>query len=334
MPLLRGKHCFEVKSDELLSLADSGRRHSDAVVRMTAARLMNKYPSPQHTTWLNELLSDTHIEVRNVARQMLVLTNDQTPDLRTQIVAECAAKIAGPAADWQGIEQALVILGQIHATGHSPACVPLLNHGRPEVEVTSAWLMHLYPDRTVAAAVLQQIADREAYVLKIREQPDLALNAGLQLAHLFQLSGLLRETSQLELISKNFEKTCPGGELKRAAAMWSIGLSHQDSPLPGLVGQLEGRVQDRSGPNPEREIVRRMSVLALGWMNSRSSESVLKDSLSVDPPGSLIPQSSRWVLMRLGYEELPEPSANVFGVGGWKLLPAEPLPTDLLLQSK
>ncbi|MBL8815447.1 MAG: hypothetical protein JNL58_05420 [Planctomyces sp.] len=324
---------FDQNADALKPLLETGRKHSDAVVRMTSARVMNRFPTPEYCTWLNELLSDAHIEVRNVARQMLVLNAAADETLRLQIIDQAATKISGNPADWQGIEQALLVLGQVRSARHSLACLPLLTNGRAEVEVTAAWLMHLYPDPNAECrlAVLKQIEDREALLKTVDDDPDMVLNAGFQLAHLFQLCGLLRERSQLQLLSENYSKTCRGGEVKRAAAMWAIGLSHENEPLPEIVGQLESRVRDRTGPNPEREVVRRMSVMALGWMNSSSSEETLKDSWKMDPPVALIPQSARWVMLRLGLEELPEPKGDTVGVGGWKLLPAEPLPAELLL---
>ena len=51
----------------------TGRSHRDAVVRMTAAHVMRRFPDNQRIEWLHRQLSDRHLEVRNVAREMLFL---------------------------------------------------------------------------------------------------------------------------------------------------------------------------------------------------------------------------------------------------------------------
>ncbi|MBL8815446.1 MAG: hypothetical protein JNL58_05415 [Planctomyces sp.] len=318
---------FEQNRESLVSIIPHGKAHTDAVVRMTAARVMQKFPSAQHTTWLREMLSDFHLEVRNVARQMLVMVAEADPALREQIIGECAAVIAGNPEDWQGIEQSLVVLAQVRSYTHSTACLTLLKHPRSEVLVTSAWLMELYPDAAVTEPVVARIQELDGVFANPPGGIDYEA-VGLQMAHLIHVAALLRQQSLRPLFEKDFSKAAPGGLPKRGASMWALGLTHEFQDDADLSQKFKGRIEDRNTIPPEAEIVRRMSVTALGFMNSRSMIPVVEDAYKVDSPSSVIPGAARWALPILGAPEPPPVKPLVFGVGGWKLLPADAIPTE------
>lgn len=318
---------FEQSSETLLSMVPQGKAHTDAVVRMTAARVMQKFPSAQHTTWLREMLSDFHLEVRNVARQMLVLVAEADPALREQIIGECTAVIEGNPDDWQGIEQSLVVLAQVRSYTHAPACLTLLKHPRSEVLVTAAWLMELYPDAAVTEPVVARIQELDGVFANPPGGMDYEA-VGLQMAHLIHVAALLRQQSLRPLFEKDFSKAAPGGLAKRGASMWALGLTHEFQDDADLSQKFKGRIEDRNTIPPEAEIVRRMSVMALGFMNSKSMIPVVQDAYKVDSPSSVIPGAARWALPILGVPEPPPVQPLVFGVGGWKLLPADEIPTE------
>ena len=98
-------------------------------------------------------LSDRHLEVRNVAREMLFLVAEEQAPLRDGIIAMASDTLVADRDDWQAIEQCLLLLGQLRASQFSDRCIPLLDHPRNEVLVTSAWLLHLFPDPAVEDAV-------------------------------------------------------------------------------------------------------------------------------------------------------------------------------------
>lgn len=61
---------YRLNAAGLLPTLDSGRKHRDAIIRMTAARVIHQFPTAERAGWLHEQLSDKHLEVRNVAREM------------------------------------------------------------------------------------------------------------------------------------------------------------------------------------------------------------------------------------------------------------------------
>ena len=140
---------FRLNPDALVPVVPMGRNHRDAFVRMTAARIMRLFPDAERSGWLHEQLSDKHLEVRNVARDMLFLVAEEQAPLRDGIIAMASDTLTANNENWQGIEQSLLLLGQLRAAQFSDRCVPLLEHPRNEVLVTSAWLLHLFPDQAV-----------------------------------------------------------------------------------------------------------------------------------------------------------------------------------------
>jgi hypothetical protein len=224
--------------------------------------------------------------------------------------------------DWQGIEQSLLLLGQLRAAQFSDRCVPLLEHPRNEVLVTSAWLMHLYPDMAVQDAVRKQLMRNE----EMFKNPALipaGANLGLQSSYLIQFAGLQRLKDLHAFLEPNFSKSALGGVVKRTAAMWALGLLHENDPGSAVAKSFIERVADRPGLMPEHEPVRRMSAVALGVMRAKSAVPGLLEAYELDPPESLIPGSARWSLGMIG-EPLPDPlKPHSQAVGGWRLSPLD-----------
>ena len=315
---------FRQCRENLTGHLPSGRVHRDAAIRMTAARVMQLFPTAERTSWLHEMLSDRHIEVRNTARQMLVMTAGELPNLRDGMVDRAAAALRAESADWQGLEQSLVLLGQLQATQFSAECVPLLDYPRSEVMVSAAWLIHLYPDPLIKDPVLEQVVKLEA---QLREATVSYEDPGQKLGLLLQYCGVLRYAEVQPILERQYSKVAPGGGDMRAAAMWTVGLLNERNPDPAVIAKLEGRINDRNPMQPEYDQVRRMSVFALGMMRAMDSVPMLQNAFKIDPPVSLIPGMVRWVYPFLG-EPVPDdyPPTTVRAVDGWRLLPAESRP--------
>ena len=313
---------FRVNPEALIPALPPGRSHRDAVVRMTAAHIMQRFPDAERAGWLHALLSDRHLEVRNVAREMSVLVAEGQAHLRDGIVAMAGDTLAANHENWQGIEQSLLLLGQLRAGQFSDRCVPLLEHPRNEVFVTSAWLMHLYPDVSVQDAVRKQLMRNEE-LFKTPALIPAGADIGQQSSYLIQYAGLERLKDLHAFLEPNFSKGAPGGIYKRTAAMWTLGLFHENDPASEIATSFIGRVADRVGMMPEQEVVRRMSAIALGLMRAKSGVPGLLEAYEIDPADSLIPDSARWSLGMIG-EALPDPvRAYSQGVGGWRLSPVD-----------
>lgn len=308
----------------LVKHLDHGRHRNDAGIRMTAAQIMRLFPDDQRCGWLNEMVSDFNLEVRNVARTALERTGTEHPELKSVIIKAAAEKIRADSEDWQGIEQSLVLLGQLAATQFSESCVPLLTHKRPEVSVTAAWLLHLFPDTVVSDAVRAHI--ELLYRQRDSSDPELMETLGsasLQLAHLSLYAAIMRLQTLQPLLEKNFSKSFPASPEERSAAMWALGLLNQNHPDSKLAGKFASRIQDRDGMPPEMLVVRQMSVRALGMMRATDFTDVVRDAYRIDDSMALIPQAARWSLALLGEQPPPAPLPVSQSVGGWRLNPTQ-----------
>lgn len=313
---------FRHQPDLLQPLIEPGMIHRDATVRMTAARVMRLYPSADRVTKLHQLRSDLHIQVRNVARQMLERVAVEQPPLRDQIVGMAVDSLKPESSDWQGIEQSLVLLGQLRESTFSPQCLGLLNYPRNEVMVSAAWLIHLFPDLAVRDQVLQATLDAERMIYDPKEEPR---THGLKQALLFQYLGILRVAEIESVLEKQFNKQVPGGEERRGASMWALGLLHERKPDQSLITRFHERIQDRSSPRPEGSPVRRNSLLALGMMraNNPGTHAVVKESMVMDSATERVRGTTRWVHPLVGLE-LPPPIPDYkYAIGGWRLNPIE-----------
>ena len=312
---------FRLSPETLITALPAGRSHRDAVIRMIAARMMRLFPDAESAEWLHLLLSDKHLEVRNVAREMLFLVTEEQAPLRDGIIVKASDTLKANNEDWQGIEQSLLLLGQLRAAQFSDRCVPLLEHPRNEVLVTAAWLLHLFPDPAVEVAVRKQLSRNEEMFRNAASAP-VRIDIGEQTSYLFQYAGLMRLKDLQGLMEPDFSKTAPGGTFKRAAAMWTLGLFHENDPVPDLEKSFLGRMADRLSLPPETFEVRRMSAVALGLMRAKTAVPGLLEAYQIDYSDSVIPDSARWALGMIG-EPLPEPvKAYPIEVGGWKLGPA------------
>ncbi|MFN9719031.1 MAG: HEAT repeat domain-containing protein [Planctomycetota bacterium] len=305
----------------LLDHLPIGRTHVDSTVRISAARTMKLFPTPERCSWLNELLNDAHLHVRNVARQMLVEVALHNEGLYQQVVSEAANKLKPENTNWQGIEQSLILLGEIRSVWHSALCFPLLKYPRDEVGVSAAWLIHLFPDDGLRSQLLAAIQEIEKDILNT---PTMSLSSPLKQQHLLQAGALLRLRDLMPLLESKFSKAAPGGLHERSAAMWAIGLLNERNPDPSLVRQFEGRIVDRSSIPPEAAEVRRASVMALGLMRSKSSLEILEESYRIDPAQAFIPQTVRFVMPLIGEPIPPEIPEMVQQIGGWKITPPDP----------
>ena len=316
---------FQGNSELLLDHLETGRRHGDAQVRMTAARTMRVWPNPERTQWLQELLSDIHIEVRNVARSMLVLVAAEHPELKEQIITQAAGLLNPESKDWQGMEQSLLVLAQLQATQFSQAAFELLRHAKDEVVITAAWLIQLYPDESIRERVRTDIEQCEERLSRSDgSENDLSLRETM----LLQYAGLVRIKELEPILEAQFSKSAPGSTDKRASALWALAVIHEKTASEDLRKKYEARVVDRSALPPEYLPVRRSSVLSLGLLRSIKSIPVVMEAYEIDPLDAGIPDTARWVLPLLGQPMPPEIEPSRTGVGGWRITPVEDSTTN------
>ena len=309
---------FRQKLDLLQPLLAAGRVHREAYVRMTAARVMRALPDAERTSWLHQMLSDEHLLVRNVARGMLYEVAGEQPALKEQMISLCAGSLQPASQDWQGIEQSLVLLGQLRASTFSAQAVALLNYPRNEVMVSAAWLIHLFPDVSVRTGVLEAALDAEKWLYDPAER---AREHGMKQAFLFEYLGIMRVKEIEETLAKQFNKGVPGVLERRVASMWALGLLYENNPDPALAARLHDRIQDRNSPNPERFPVRRACLLALGMMRSTASQPIVQESFEIDDVSERLRGAARWVHPLVGLALPPAIAPIEQPMGGWRLNP-------------
>ncbi len=303
----------------LQSRLEAGVRHRDAVIRETAARVVRQFPDEPRLMLLQTLMSDGHVDVRNVARMMAERVAVEQPALAAVVERNAAATLVPDSPDGFGIEQSLYLLGQLRADRYSPQCVPLLIHPRREVTVAAAWLIHLFPDPDIRDAVVEHVRFLEARLHDpLPEQAD----PPQRMAFLVQYLGLLRIPDVEDVYRQQFSKGAPGGADKRAACLWALALLHERDPDPTLVAQYESRVKDRDGLMPESVPVRRVSVLCLGLLRGTSGIATVKEAFATDPLTTSIPVTAQWVLPLLGEPMPPHRPQERQLFGGWRLVPS------------
>jgi hypothetical protein len=278
---------------------------------MDAADAMRQFPNPERCEWLSEMTGDVHIEVRNVARACMLEVAEGDPQLHGVVVERAEAALLRETSPWQQLEQSLVLLCQLQQPQVAAAGVPLLQHERAEVAVTAAWAMHLYPDADLLAPAVEFVRSRDAW---LNQTGDLQItfdynDVALQIGFLFQFAGVLRDVQLEDIMEQQFSKSAPGGAIKRAAAMWSLGLLHENEPDNPLAEKFESRMLDTEGLNPEVLEVRQASIISVGRMRSTNSRSALMRAFAGDSVETLIPQSVRWStrLIGLPVPDLPPP---------------------------
>lgn len=309
-----------VNPHALVEIISAGRKHRDAAIRIVAARVMRLFPNVERLGWLHEQLGDKHLEVRNVAREMLFQVAEEHPELRERIIAVSGETLTADFDDWQGIEQNLLLLGQLRVAQFSDRCIPLLDHPRNEVLVTSAWLLHLFPDPTVVDGIKARLIRNEES-LQNPEATSTRTDVDQQSSYLIQYAGLLRLGGVQPYLEPAISKAPRVYTFKRAAAIWTLGLLNENNPEHGLVKSLAGRVADRLEPGAEQLEVRRISAVALGLMRANSASTELLDAYNIDPALSVIPDSARWALGMMG-QPLPDPVKPYEPVvGNWRLSP-------------
>lgn len=288
----------ELKPSLLVDQLNEAAEHPEVNVRLAAIRVLLTLPTAAGCELLQSLTADAHLGVRNTARNTLRILALADDDLKATILKNAGASIAEQTSNWQQLEQSLVLLGELHHRDWQSEWIRLLEHPRAEVYVTAAWLLHLMPNTESADAI-------NALTIARYETIDNAAGASgaLQLAFLFQHAGLIKAKSLEPLYRQQFSKGLDPE--MRGAGLWAMGQVYTAQPDPGLVAKLLERIFDDSMFDPEDFLVRRMSILALRWMDARSTIAELQSARDLYGESTLLGETVRWALPQLGGDTLP-----------------------------
>ncbi|MCP4858832.1 MAG: hypothetical protein GY903_30550 [Fuerstiella sp.] len=291
--------------EQLNEKLDVGVSHPESNVRFVAIQTLRLFPTEHGCQKLHVLAGDIHIGVRNSARQVLTILADTKADLRNTILQNAGGTLSDPEARWQQQEQSMVMLGQLGHREWQRDCLGLLEHDRPEVYVTAAWLLHLMPQHDIAEQVGETTMRRYELLQSARGESPPSGSLRVQLTFLFQHSGFTELKSLQGLCSKQFSNKDGGDPEKRAAGLWALGKINKGNPDPNITGKLIKRIFDDNPMLPEYDVVRRMSVLALVWMHARSTVPDMHRIREKYGAGGLLGETARWALPQFGEEQPP-----------------------------
>jgi HEAT repeat protein len=307
-----------INPDLIVKKAETLLRSPDAPLRSHAAMILFRLPGARHVQLLADMLDDPHPEVRVQARKHL-LELGLSKAWRAEVIAQGTRKLAG--ADWRALEQAAILLTQLH---HKPAVqrlLELLEFERPEVNVAAGWGLR-------RLAVSETVPEIETHVKRHYQRaaaakfgiPD-AVAVEHRLSQLIQLIGAQRYQPADKLLRLFIPKQ-QGLFEARAAAVWSLGLLHEGKDDPALATQLEERLNDGGSIPPEDPRVCLMSAITLGRLRAKQAlPSLQKHCPNGELGRSATPNACCWALTQINGTPLPAPRTIRVTDLGWVLVP-------------
>jgi hypothetical protein len=242
----------------VLTLAESAITNPNAHVRERAVSAYLVLLMIGRVRSLSHLLNDPHPDVRKQVCNGLLAPTEQS-ELIGPIRAAATEILAGD--QWQGQEQAALLLSALAHQSELNRLVELLESPRGEVMTASAW----------ARRKLAMLESIPALIDKVRRQTDQwrrqtspAIDA--QVAHLFVACGLVMAADVAPLMFDDTPKRQLLGEQSRSAAIWTLGRLFEGRPNDKLGVALEERVTDIDVKAPESQRVKYTSAVALARM--------------------------------------------------------------------
>jgi len=308
---------LELDPPRIVPLAEPALAQRDVNVRRLVARALFACPSADNIRLLAGLLADPNPSLRDDVRKFLEQLA-QSADWRSDVVGQAERLLSD--TRWTALEQCVVLLATLGVDATSERMVELLSHPRPEVYVAAAWGLRRLGAERMLASVLetarQRNENRAELLLGEAGQPDV----DQQLAHLFEFFGQKKYQAAEGLLREFIEKdmTIP---YARSAAIWALGLLHEDQPQAELVQALRQRLEDTNLPLPEHYWVRRFSAITLGRMKAAAALPTLE--MFNEPRGSqtTIGYACAWSIERITGRPMPPPATPVKYRSGFFLEP-------------
>jgi len=296
----------------VLDVADSAMQNNDANVRRVGIASYLKLPSPERIARVSRQLNDPHPELRVTVRNAL-FTMAKNGELKTEIIASTIAILTGD--DWRGQEQAALVLGALDQKQICGRLFELIESKRPEVMVAAAWSLRklALPE---SAAPVQSYAER---ITKDAATTTMPKHTDRQMAHLFELLGILKTRQAIPLMETYIPKSLTFGIDSRAAAIWSLGVIQEGEVNKALADKLLERVMDVAGIPPEFDDVRRVSVLSLGRLRAEQQVLELKKIVAGGVGNFPVDLTIRWTIWKTTGEKLPIPVPPTLERTGWFL---------------
>jgi hypothetical protein len=228
--------------------------------------------------------------------------------------------------NWQGLEQATILLTQLD---HKPAAgrlADLLLHERPEVYVTAAWGLRVLavPESLPAAFEYLKAREKNMQVGRLNGQLE---TIDLQLSQIAQYLGQGRYRPADDVLRRAIPPNSPLGPETRAAAAWALGLLHEGDPVPAIARVLAGRIRAVMPFDVEDGRVRRMSAITLGRMKAADELDTLRQFYRPQRPSfDVVSNSCGWAIEQITGEKMPPAETIERPQVGWFLNPLTTTP--------
>lgn len=262
----RPRIVFEMRH-ELLDRDEPNLRHG-------LAEALAAVPEVESVRTLEVLLDDPSRAVRWRAREVLIAHGERS-DLREEAWAaiDRALADAGP----YGQEQAALAAGKLDHKAAASVLVDLLHAEAWRVRRAAANAMHELEVSETLPAIHARL---EELVQQVSAQPSLLrrLSVEHEMVGLMMALGVMRYAEADALLRRYVPKDSPFPPQMRAYAIWALGHVHKDTPEESLVDALVERLTDTESENPEAEVVRLYSAMALGLMRAEAVLPTLEDS--------------------------------------------------------
>jgi HEAT repeat protein len=308
----------------VLPALDSLLASPDAGLRSLGVDVLFRVPSEKHVHLLGDRLDDADIGVRRKARRFLgELAGKKV--FHDPVILEGERLLAG--RQWQGLEQAAILLTQLDHKEAVGRLVDLLTFDRPEVFTAAAWGLRkldvpetLPRVRDYVGAELGRIRAGR-HLPSRKEVPTYLMDH--QLSQLNQFMGRRKYPPADDVLRQFIPHNAnqPIDE-SRGAAIWALGLIHEGKSVPDLAAALIERLNDVTSIPPESWQVRRMSAVALGRMKAKEALPSLRtfypDGIAVGNP---IHDACGWAVQQITGEVMPPPKLVETMNRDWFLTP-------------
>ncbi|MDA1015902.1 MAG: hypothetical protein O3A00_15780, partial [Planctomycetota bacterium] len=305
---------LEIDTKLVLPLAADSIQNRDAKVRLAGIQALIDNPTVERVAILAPLLADKHPRNRRLVRVKLV---QQAADETFRVAVILQAKHVLASNRWRGLEQAMLLLAALDEKSVSQRVVELLESDRPEIFITAAWTLRRL---AVPATYPAMFAKAKRLTAKFRAM-EISDDLDHQLGQLFQAFGEAKYAPAVSHLREFVPKNLELGEQSRGSAVWALGRFHVGVPEPTLARQLEGRLGDLMGIPAEAELVRAMSAITLGRMQSRESLDTFRKVVGFEGVNSGPGYFSAWAIHEITGEPIPKLSPIPPVRGNWFLQP-------------
>ena len=299
-------------------LADFGIGNRGPEVRQLAIQLAQRWKNEDSVVKIASLLPDLHPDVRVLARKTLLKLARQ-PALKMPVINEAISKLD---SNWQGIQQALLILTELD---HKPAAmkmIELLDHLRPEVHVTAGWSL----ERLSVKETFDPLFKRVESQIESGEYQRHSDSESESTSHLIQLLGRNKyQALEDKVIPKLIPKDMLVNHLPiRPAAIWSIGQIYAGQELPPkYIELLSARLLDDNPMNPESKNVKSMCAYTFAMSNAQSMIPNIEKYAEAVSPNSMFGFFCNWSLKQLDGREMPIVQRFQRNDTNWFLVPID-----------